>query len=35
MYSDRKVILNGNNMSQYYWFICIFDQINAALESIR
>ncbi len=27
------VILNGNNISQYYCFYCIFDQIYAAFVS--
>ncbi len=32
----QKAILNGNNISQYYrFFKCIFDQINAAVMSIR
>jgi len=29
------VILNYNNISQYYCFSCIFYQINAALVSIK
>ncbi len=29
------VILNYNNISQYYCFYCIFNQLNAALVSIR
>ncbi len=29
------MILNCNNISQYYSFYCIFDQINAALVCIR
>ncbi len=28
-------ILNCNNILQYCWFYCIFDQINAALVNIR
>ncbi len=28
-------ILNCNNISQHYWFYCIFDQITAALVSRR
>ncbi len=28
-------ILNCNNVLQYCWFYCIFDQINAALVNIR
>jgi len=31
----KMVILNHNNISQYYCFFCIFDQINAALMSRR
>ncbi len=34
--SHTKSYLNGNNISQYYrFFKCIFDQINAAVMSIR
>ncbi len=29
------VILNSNNISQYYYFYCVFDHIKAALVSIR
>ncbi len=29
------VILNCNNIAQYYCFYCIFEQINEALVSIR
>ncbi len=29
------VILKLNNISQYYCFYCIFDQINAALVDIK
>ncbi len=32
-YSNRKLFY-CNNISWYYWFFCIFDQINAALVSI-
>ncbi len=32
---QKTVILNCNNISQYYCFYCIFDQINVALVSIR
>ncbi len=35
IYSNRKAILNCNNISQYYSFYCIFSQINAALVSRR
>ncbi len=28
-------ILNWNNISQYFSFYCIFDEMNAALVSIR
>ncbi len=31
----KTVILNCNNISQYYCFYCIFNHINAALMSIR
>jgi len=31
----KTVILNWNNISQYYCFYCIFYQISAALVSIR
>jgi len=31
----KMVILNHNNISQYYCFFCIFDQIDAALVSRR
>ena len=30
-----KVILNCKNISQYYCFCCILDQINEALEWIK
>jgi len=30
-----KIILNCNNIPQYYYFYCIFDQINIALVGIR
>ncbi len=30
-----ETILNVNNISQYYRFYSIFDQINAALVSVR
>ncbi len=32
---DQNIILNCNNISQYYSFFCIFDPINAGLMSIR
>ncbi len=36
IYSNKKtVIWNCNNISQYYCFYCIFNQINAALVRIR
>ncbi len=35
IYSNRKGILYRINISQYYCFYCMFDQINAALVSIR
>ncbi len=31
----NTVILNSSNILQYYFFYCIFDQINAAFVSIR
>ncbi len=31
----KTIILNSNNISQSYYFYSIFDQINAALRSIR
>jgi len=31
----KDVILNCNHFSQYYCFYCMFDQINAALASVR
>ncbi len=31
----RRIILNCDNILHYYIFYCIFDQINAALKSIR
>ncbi len=31
----KMFILNCISISQYYCFYCIFDQINAALVSIR
>ncbi len=34
MLKQKTFILNCNNISQYYCFYCIFDQINAALVSI-
>jgi len=34
IYSNRKVILNYN-ISQNYFFCCIFDQINVALVSLK
>ncbi len=30
-----KIILNCNNIPQYYYFNCILDQINASLVSRR
>ncbi len=34
-YSNRKhVKLNGKNISQYYCFYCIFDQLNATLVMV-
>jgi len=30
----KRAVLNFNNISQFYCFYCIFDQINAALVSI-
>jgi len=33
MYKNRKVILNCNYISQYYWFYGILDQINAVLDT--
>ncbi len=30
----KTVILNCNNISQYYCFYCIFDPINVSLVSI-
>ncbi len=35
MFKYKIVILNCNSISQYYCFYCIFDQINAALVTIR
>ncbi len=35
IYSNRSIILNSNNISQYYCFYCSFEQINAALVSQR
>ncbi len=35
IYKQKMIILNCNNISQYYCFYCIFDQINAAVVSIR
>ncbi len=35
IYSNRNVISNSKNISQYYCFCCILDQINAALVSWR
>ncbi len=35
IYSHGKQHLNCNNISQYYWFYCIFDYINAALQNRR
>ncbi len=35
IYSNRKVILHFNNISQYNSFFCIFNNINAALVSRR
>ncbi len=32
---EKTIILNCKNISQYYSFYCIFDQINAALVSIK
>ncbi len=32
---DRKQFFNYNNISQYYYFYCIFDQVNAAFVIIR
>ncbi len=32
---NKTIILNCNNVSQYYCFYCSFIQINAALKSIR
>jgi len=34
-YYNRNIILNCNNISQYYWFYNIFDQITADLKSRR
>ncbi len=31
----KTVIFSCNNITQYYSFYCIFDQINAALVSIK
>ncbi len=31
IFLNRRVLLKCNNISQYYRFYCIFDQINAAL----
>ncbi len=31
----KTVILGYNNITQYYYFYCIFDQINPALLSIK
>jgi len=33
--TNKYVILNCNNIVQYYSFYCIFDKINAVLVSIR
>ncbi len=35
MLKKKTVYLNSNNISQYYSFYCTFDQINAALVSIK
>ncbi len=35
IYSFEIVIFNSNNISQYYWFWNIVDQIYGALVSIR
>ncbi len=32
---SQEYLFKKKNISQYYWFYCIFDQINAALVSIR
>ena len=32
---QKTIILNCNNISQYYCFFCIYYEINAALMSIR
>ncbi len=31
----KQFFFNCNNISQYYWFYCIFNQINAALVRKR
>jgi len=33
VFKQKTVILNCNNISQYYCFYCIIDQINAAVVS--
>jgi len=33
--STGKIIFSKSNISQYYCFYCIFDQLNASLMSIR
>ncbi len=36
IYYNRKQLLSCNNISQYYFFFLLyFDQVNAALVSIR
>ncbi len=35
IYKKKAVILNSKIISQYYWFCCILDQINAGLVSRR
>ncbi len=31
----ETVVKNRDNVSQYYWYYCIFDQINVAVVSKR
>jgi len=33
--STGKIIFSKRNISQYYCFYCIFDQLNASLVSLR
>ncbi len=35
IFKQKTVILNGNYISEYYCFYCIFDQSKEALVSIR